>query len=415
MRAFRLGVFLGWRQIQHASMWATGLIVVIILFTFLNLVALSGILFGIVDGALDQVRTQALGDINVSPLDGETRVLETERFLQILETYPEIKAYSARYGGLVTIEANYKERRSLNQDPDIIAVNVTGIDPVAEAATTDLEDLVAEGEYLDPNESGYILLGKYNVDRYAAEYGNVYDSLKKIKPGSPVKVTVGDETRDFIVKGIIDSKVDLISVSVYMPEREFRRMFDRYDHNANQIAVRLVDGVDEAAVKAKLESSDLSALGEISYFSEDIPKFVVDVRDTFQKLSLIVGVIGITVASITIFIVIFINALSRRRQIGILKAIGITRRTIEFAYITQASFYVIIGSVIGILVTKFGLVPYFMEHPIDFPYADTALLIDDAGLLLRFGALLLVALVAGFIPAWMITRQNTLDAILGRK
>ncbi|HPQ82751.1 MAG TPA: ABC transporter permease, partial [Candidatus Saccharimonas sp.] len=245
MRAFRLGVFLGWRQIQHASMWATGLIVVIILFTFLNLVALSGILLGIVDGALDQVRTQALGDINVSPLDGETRVLETERFLQILETYPEIKAYSARYGGLVTIEANYKERRSLNQDPDIIAVNVTGIDPVAEAATTDLEDLVAEGEYLDPNESGYILLGKYNVDRYAAEYGNVYDSLKKIKPGSPVKVTVGDETRDFIVKGIIDSKVDLISVSVYMPEREFRRMFDRYDHNANQIAVRLVDGVDE--------------------------------------------------------------------------------------------------------------------------------------------------------------------------
>lgn len=415
MRSFRIGLFLGWRQIQHASLWATSLIIIIILFTFLNLVTLSGILLGIVDGAVGQVRTQALGDINISPLDGETRILETERFLQILDTYPEVKAYSARYGGLMTIEANYKERRSLNQDPDVIAVNVTGIDPVAEAATTDLEELVAEGEYLNPDESGYILLGKYNVDRYAAEYGNVYDSLKNISPGSPVRVTVGDETRDFIVKGIIDSKVDMISVSVYMPEREFRRMFARYDHNANQIAVRLVEGVDEIAARQKLEASDLKELGEISHFNEDIPKFVVDVRDTFQKLTLIVGVIGITVASITIFIVIFINALSRRRQIGILKAIGITRHTIEFAYIVQAAFYVVMGSLIGILVTKVGLVPYFNEHPIDFPYADTSLLVDDFGLVARFGALLAVALVAGFIPAWMITRQNTLDAILGRK
>lgn len=415
MRAFRIGVFLGWRQIQRASIWSTSLIVVIILFTFLNLVTLSGILLGIVDGAVDQVRTRALGDINASPLAGETRILETDRFLQTLSTYPEVKASSARYAGLVTIEANYQERRSLSQDPDVIAINLTGIDPIAEAAATGLNELVTEGEYLDPNESGYILLGKYNVDRYAEEYGDVYDSLKNIHPGSSVRVTVGDETREFIVKGIINSKIDLISVSAYIPELEFRRMFDRYDHNANSIIVRLDPTADPLAVKDKLRTSELGTLADITYFDQDIPKFIADVKDTFNKLTLIVGVIGVTVASITIFIVIFINALARRRQIGILKAIGITRRTIEFAYVTQAAFYVIIGSVIGMVITKFGLVPYFIEHPIDFPYADTSLMVDDAGLLVRFVILFAVALVAGFVPAWMITRQNTLDAILGRK
>ena len=415
MRQLRIGLFLGIRQIQRASIWATSLIVAIILFTFLNLVAVSGILIGIVDGALDEVRTQALGDITISPLDEETRIQETARFSETLAHYHEVAAFSPRYTGMATIEANYKERRSLSDEPDVIAVTITGIDPVAEDNTTNLSALVAEGEYLSPDESGYILLGKYNVDRYAAEFGNVFDSLRDVYPGDVVQVSIGDETREFTVKGILDAKVDFISLGVYIPEREFRRMFDRTDHNANQIVVRLTSEHDEAVVRDRLRASGLAELAEINAFVDDIPKFVVDVRDTFQALSLIVGVIGIVVASITIFIVIFINALSRRRQIGILKAIGITSRTIEYAYVTQAGFYVIVGSAIGIVITQFGLVPYFLENPLDFPFSNASLSVSMTGMFGRFAALMGVALVAGFVPAWLITRQNTLDAILGRK
>jgi ABC-type lipoprotein release transport system permease subunit len=415
MKALRLGLFLGWRQIQRASIWSTTLIIVIILFTFLNLVVLSGILMGIVDGAVSEVRSQALGDVNILPLEGETRVQETERFLQVFETYDEIHSYSPRYVGLATIEANFLERRRLSDEPDVIAVHITGIDPVAEDATTRLSELIVEGEYLDPDESGYILLGKYNVDRYANEFGNVFDSLKDIYPGDPVLVTVGGQTREFIVKGIVDSKVDYVAIGVYMPELEFRRMFDRIDHNANQITVRLRPGHDEMAVRDRLRSSDLALLAKINSFTEDIPKFVIDVRDTFNSLSLIVGAMSITVASITIFIVVFINALSRRRQIGILKAIGITHQTIQYAYVAQALFYVLIGSIIGIAITHFTLVPYFIEQPIDFPFSDTSLSITTEGMLLRALALLVVACAAGYVPARMITKQNTLSAILGRK
>ncbi|MEZ4195416.1 MAG: FtsX-like permease family protein [Candidatus Paceibacterota bacterium] len=415
MRDLRIGLFLGLRQIQRANLWTTLLIIVVILFTFLNLVALSGILIGIVDGAMKGVRSEAIGDLTINPLDGETRIKETERFIEELKTYPEVYSFTQRYTGLATIEANYKERRNLSAEPDVIAVAITGIDVLAEEATTNLSKLVKEGSYLDPNESGYILIGKYNIDRYAAEFGDVFDSLKNVYPGDSVMVTVGDQSREFIVKGIVESKVDLVSVSVFIPELEFKRMFDRADYNANQIAVKLKAGYDEKVVRDQLQKSDLVKLAEIHSFTEDVPKFIIDVRKTFDILGVFTGAIGLIVASITIFIVIFINALSRRRQIGILKAVGITRRTIEYAYITQAAFYAIIGSILGILITYYVLIPYFNQNPIDFPFSNASLSISLEGMYIRAGALLVVTLIAGFVPAWMITRQNTLNSILGRK
>lgn len=415
MHDLRIGLLLGIRQIQRASLWTTLLIIMVILFTFMNLVALSGILIGIIDGSLREVRAQALGDITINPLDGETRIKETERFLDTLANYSEITAYSPRYTGLATIEANYKERRDLSDEADMIAVTVTGIDPAAEDATTNMSALVGEGEYFAADESGYILLGKYNVDRYAEEFGDVFDSLKNVYPGDTVMVTVGGQSREFTVKGIVDSKVDFVSLAVYIPEREFRRMFDRADYNANQIAVRLHPGTNETIVRDRLRASELATLAKINSFTEDVPKFIADIRTTFDILGLFTGAIGLAVASITIFIVIFINALSRRRQIGILKAIGISRRSIEYAYVIQAAFYAITGATIGICITQFFLVPYFYENPIDFPFSNASLSISLEGMLARSGALFVVTLIAGFIPAWMITRQNTLNAILGRK
>lgn len=415
MLEFRIGIFLGLRQIQRASFWTTALIITVIVFTFLNLVTLSGILIGIIDGSLHEVRAQAIGDITINPLENETRIQETERFVAVLKTYNEIAYFSPRYYGHATIEANYKERRDFSIDPDIISVTVTGIDPTDEDNTSHLSQLVIEGEYLDPNQSGYILLGKYNIDRYAAEFGDVFESIKNTYPGDTVRLTVDGQSREFIVKGIIDSKVDLVSIGVYIPEREFRRMFDRVDHNANQIAVRLTPGNDEVVVRDLLRQSDLVKSAKINSFTENTPKFIADIRQTFDLLGIIVGAIGIVVASITIFIIIFINALSRKRQIGILKAIGITRRTIEYAYATQAAFYVIVGSIIGIALTYFILVPYFLKNPIDFPFSNASLSISLNGMLVRAGVLFVVTLIAGFVPAWLIAKQNTLNSILGRK
>ena len=116
-----------------------------------------------------------------------------------------------------------------------------------------------------------------------------------------------------------------------------------------------------------------------------------------------------------IFIIIFINALARRRYIGILKGIGIDRRAIECAYVVQAGIYALVGSLLGVLVTYAILIPYFRANPINFPFSDGILVAPVEGTAIRFGILLVTTLIAGFIPALMIARGNTLNAILGRK
>jgi len=415
MLDFRIGVLLGLRQIQRTNPWTTVLIITVILFTFLNLIVVSGVLSGIVDGALKAVRSEALGDIILNPREDESRIKETERLIRELSTYTEIQSFSARYEGMATIEANYKERRDFSVDRDIIIANVKGIDPEREDETVNLRDHIAEGEYLKNDEQGYILLGKYYVDRYAEKYGDVFDSLKNIHPGDTVRVTVGSRTEEFIVKGIIDSKIDLVSLSIFISEKEFRRLYNRADRNANNIIVRLKPGYDEREIQKMLLAARIGDLAKVQTFAEAVPKFITDITKTFDILGIFIGAIGVLVASITVFIIIFINALSRRRQIGILKAIGITRRTIEYAYVTQAAFYALVGSSIGLLIVFLILVPYFEQNPINFPFSDGTLNVTFQGTFYRCLTLFVVTLLAGFFPAWFIAKANTLNAILGRK
>jgi ABC-type lipoprotein release transport system permease subunit len=120
------------------------------------------------------------------------------------------------------------------------------------------------------------------------------------------------------------------------------------------------------------------------------------------------------VTTITIFIVIFINAVTRRKFIGIMKGIGIEPRAIQAAYVFQALFYGLTGALLGLILTFGVLKPYFDANPIDFPFSDGILAVTYAGAGFRVGILLVVTVIAGFVPATLIVRKNTLDSILGR-
>ena len=97
-----------------------------------------------------------------------------------------------------------------------------------------------------------------------------------------------------------------------------------------------------------------------------------------------------------------------------MKGIGINSVAIEVSYILQALFYALTGMIIGTVIV-FGLLkPYLAAHPINFPFSDGILVATIAGTLLRAGVLFIATMIAGYIPAKIVVRQNTLDAILGR-
>lgn len=195
---------------------------------------------------------------------------------------------------------------------------------------------------------------------------------------------------------------------------EVRTLMGRNDQNVMQIAIRLKEGSDPVAFKNLLLASGIGGKAKVQTFADAIPNGVEDIKTTFAMLGNGFSSIGLVVAAITIFIVIFINAITRRKFIGILKGIGISSEAIEISYIFQSLFYAIIGSAVGLLILYGLLVPALAARPIDFPFSDGILVAPVGETMVRIGLLVLTTVVAGYLPSRMIVRRNTLDSILGR-
>ena len=153
--AWRLAV----RQVQYASIWLNLLIVAIMVLTFLNLVVITGILTGLIQGSLADNKTYYTGDVFLSTKSGESVIENTYPIYTTLNAHPDVAAVSARYVQSATAEANYQTRWDFESPENSVGIQLTGIDPADEQAVTGLANLVVEGEYLQPDESGYVLMG----------------------------------------------------------------------------------------------------------------------------------------------------------------------------------------------------------------------------------------------------------------
>ena len=415
MNALRVGLLLGWRQLQRASFWTTGLIVFVMMITFLNLVAVSGILVGLIVGAERAFEQQSIGALTITPLDEEDYILDSDVIENILNQTPGVTNFTTRYISAGTISADYRNRQKPDDEPNEISVRLVGVDPTREEEVSHMSNMIVEGDYFYADDNAALLIGVLNLERYAENFPDFSNSLAGGMPGETILLTIGPVSKEFTIRGVIDSKVGDVTSAVYLPEKELRRMLGRTRDQADRIAIEIAPDTKPAVVRDILLHAGLGESAKIRTFTEAMPKFLLDIKNTFNVLGAFIGSIGIVVASITIFIIVFINALSRRQQIGILKGIGIDRRAIEIAYVFQAATYALLGALLGTIVIYGFMIGYFDRNPIDFPFSDGVLVAEPLSTLIRFGVLFVITLIAGFIPAWMIARQNTLNAILGRK
>ncbi len=250
--------------------------------------------------------------------------------------------------------------------------------------------------------------------RFSSSFGDGFDSLDGTYPGDKVKITVNGKTQEFIVKGIVKSKVGEVSFRSFVTEGDFLRLTDRGSLNVNEIALRHDSSISDDQAKDIFVKNGFDIYAKIQTATEAIPDFLNQIKLAFGVLGNMIGAIGIVVASITIFIVIFINAVTRRKFIGIMKGIGVSSQAIQISYLVQSIFYAVSGSIVGMALLYGLLVPFFANNPIDFPFSDGILVAEPLGTAIRVIVLLVVTLIAGYIPARMIVRKNTLDSILGR-
>lgn len=412
-RPARIGFYLALRQLQRTSVWTTGLIIFVMVLTFLNLVVVYGILVGLIQGAVDQTRVQYTSDVIVSSLQDKKYIENSPNIVSLIENVPGVESVTPRYREGAILEANYKTRRDTDK-PNTASAQIVGIDPLKEQAVTGIAQYIVEGSFIEPGDYDKIVLGHYLLSQYLPIESPSFDSLDNVGIGTKIRIKVGDVTREVTVKGIIKTKVDDISIAAFMDDAQLRSLIGRTDGNVDEIAVKLAPGTDPAVVRDSILLSGVGEFAKVQTYEDAQPQFLKDIIATFGMLGAAFSSIGLVVAVITVFIVIFINAITRRKYIGILKGIGIHPRAIEFSYVFQSMFYALIGSAIGLAIVYLLLVPAFLANPIDFPFSDGILVAPLNETLMRIVLLVVSTVLAGFVPAWMIVRKNTLDSILGR-
>ena len=414
LSSLRLGIFLAYKYIRHTNFWTTALVVFVMFLTFLNLVVISGILVGLIEGAQNSYRENYFGDVFISTFPEQEYLERSQFIIDTIRSVPGVMGVSPRYTAGGSLQDDYRElfgRR--NRVPDSAGALIAGINVNDEATVTDLRSKIIEGEFLEPGDEDKIVLGAFLLERYIpGEIG--FDTLSGANVGDKILMTVGDVEKEMTVKGVIKSKSDPVDLRAYITDRELRAIIGRNDFNVNEIAIRIAPGADAVSVRDDLRNRGLDQYGLVRTNDEAIGDFIEDIRDTFVLLGNIVGAIGLIAASVTVFIVIFITAVTRRKFIGILKGIGISGAAIELSYIILALFYAGIGITLGFALLYGFLVPYFAENPINFPFSDGVLAVTFTGTVMRSVIIAFVTIIAGFIPARIIVSKNTLDSILGR-
>lgn len=380
--------------------------------TFLNLVVISGILVGLAEGSALTYRSQYSGDVLISRYPTKEYIERSTDLQGVLQAMPDIVSFSPRYLGVGTLESNYKTNIGPKLAPEVVTTEFVGIDATDEALVTNLPSQVIEGEYLVDGEEGYVLVGSNLLEQYAGALAK--NVLKGVKVGDKIRISINGKRKEVIVKGIVKNKISEVSLRLFFADTELRSLLSRTDLNVSEIAVVLRPTASSTSVTNYLKEAGFGTLAKIETSEESEGTFLSDIRKTFAVLGNVIGGIGLIVASITIFIVIYINAVTRRKYIGIAKGIGISELAIEFSYVLQSLFYALIGVGIGMVILYFGIKPYIDLHPIDFPFSDGILVAPIDEVSVRVGILVIVTMIAGYLPAKLIVRKNTLDAILGR-
>ena len=412
LASLKVGMFLAIRFIMRSNRYVLVLIITILMLIFLNLVAIGGLLLGLVKGSeLGYIKTYS-ATLIIQPAQGEKYIKTTTQIIDFAKTLPGFQAYSLRLETGVTIEKDYQQKK-IGTQGNSVGATLVGMDPLQESETTNLSSKIIDGRFLRPGDRDAIVLGSIVAGRGATIA--IGESLKDVYVGEKVQVTFNKgQKREYTIVGIAKSKSALRNLQAYISLDEMNDVLNMKDMRVSEIAIKTADPLHPEKFKQFFVNAGYDQEDVYKTWDESLGSSIKDINTSFELIGNIIGGIGLMVGGITIFILIFVNAVSKRRFIGILKASGITKTSIILSYVFQGIFYTLISTILGLTFLYGFLVPYIDKNPIDFPFADGILYASTDYVFFRIVVLFVVSIISGFVPAYLIVRENTLNAILGR-
>ena len=377
MGNLKLALFLAYKSMFKGNRWALVLIVLVMSLSFANLLMTPSILSGVTNTLNQQQIDTRYGNIIVDPPPTEYYLNHASRIERKIEHIPGVTGVSAHLNSNALIEYRWKEKDSQSDKGYSGTWPVIGIDPSQEVNVTTIHEHIIQGSYLDNNDRDEIVIGVEIAGGDRAQTAE-FLTLQGVRVGDKVRLTYPNgNQREYRVKGIFQAKeIFEADRSAFVTKTEMASVMGRtvYSDRASQILVRTGQGVFEDQIIREISSLGINA--EVRNWSEygGLGALV----SSFDIITALIGTIGLMVAGIVMFIVIYINVINKRRQIGILRAIGIKRGVIIGSYLIQAIFYTVLGIVFGGLIFIYGIQPYFALHPLDLPLGEISLEVETS-------------------------------------
>jgi putative ABC transport system permease protein len=395
----RVSAFLAWKSIQRGSKGTLALTIMIIALIFVNLIFLPSIISGVVKTFDDQSINFDFANLVIEPREGSQYIDGVTGLQKKVERIPGITGTSPRIAAGVTYF--YRGRNT--------ASTLYGITPEDERSATKIADYMTEGEFLSNGDTDAIVMGVTLAGQEGEEAGGL-PSLQGVVVGDSVEVAYPNgETRTYRVKGIYKTQSFGVDTAAFVTSREMSGVLGLRDQ-ASMVLVKTEVNGREDDYKMVLLSYGIQE--EIRTYQEKSGGFVDQAIQSFNIINAISTLVSLIIAVVVVFIVIFINTVNRRRQIGILKAIGIDQQIIINSYVLQVLFITAVGALAGMALAA-GVMAYLTAYPLVFPGGPVYPVVEVQAILRSIASLFAVSVVAGYIPAWQIAGEDILTAIRG--
>ncbi len=399
MRQLFLPFYLTWQYIRRGRKWTLLLTLFLMTVAFINLIFIPALFNGIVDGANKQIIDTMTGNIYITPDDGHDYINNRVQAIKKLNSIEGIEAASAKT--MVPARLKYN---GITGNWEILAIN-----PIDDSKVFNISEKIMSGSYLDADDKDQIIIGRQIAGGTDVEENAL--SFKDAKVGDKVSMIFGETTKEFTIKGIFNTNFTESDSRAFITESALKEIIPTSSSKATTINIKTNEDANEVSVIEAVEKLKLD--GRV-FSWEESAGFMNSVSSSFLSINVLLSMTSVLIAAVTIIIIIYVTIINKRKEIGILRAIGIKPYIIIFSYVILSAVYATAGIILGTILFFVVLVPYFQIHPFVLPICNAVLVLNWADLTIRAEIIMWVSVVAGFIPAVIVTRTKMLDAILGR-
>ena len=255
--------------------------------------------------------------------------------------------------------------------------------------------------------------GEHNVVVLGYDAANTLFGRNKIHVGNYVQIN----GRSFRVVGILNkigstfSKMD--DSAIYIPTSDAREVLKGYvrDNELGGIIISIYEGYNPDDIKSQIES----AL-DVSHRTNEKERDYTVITEKFMT-SMIGSILGAVNFFITVILVItagisafgiantmYTSVAEKEKEIGILKAIGATKRLIQEIFLTESMLMAMIGGMIGVILVAILILAIDIKLGLNIPVSIVGIIE-----VLLFSAF--VGAIAGYYPSKEASEINPIKAI----